>query len=322
VAAWENLQIALLKAAQGKSNRDDVRRFRDDRDARLRQLREGILTGSIPVGDHRFFWVRDPKMRRICAACFEERVLHHALMNVCGPILDRALIDDCFACRLGKGREAALMRARHFSRRYGWYLKLDIRKYFDSVDHGVLLAQLERRLKDPGILRILGRIIGSYSSGAPGRGLPIGHLTSQYFANGYLGPFDRWIREERGFSGYVRYMDDFAVWSDDPRVLREVWTKASDWLELNLKLRLKVGGQLNRSDLGMPFLGYRVLPTHFLLRPESRRRLFRRWQARVEEYEEGALDELQFQRRAESLLAFARFAATRGLRRRLLDVVG
>ena len=322
VAAWENLQSALLKAARGKSDRGDVRRFREDRDLRLRQLRDGILNGTVPVGNHRFFWVRDPKLRRICAACFEERVLHHALMNVCGPFLDRALIDDCFACRPGKGREAALMRAQHFSRRYGWYLKLDIRKYFDSINHGVLRTQLERRLKDRGVLGILERIIGSYSAGASGQGLPIGHLTSQYFANGYLGPLDRWIRETRGLSGYVRYMDDFAVWSNEPEVLRDVWAKVAEWLGLNLKLRLKDGGQLNRSGFGMPFLGYRVLPTHFLLRPESRRRLFRRWQARLQDYEEGALDELHLQRRAESMLAFARFASTRGLRRRLADVVG
>lgn len=134
---------------------------------------------GVSVGDYHYFKVFDPKERSICAAAFNERVLHHALMNVCHPIFERAQIFDSYASRIGKGTYAALDRASHFTKRYKWFLKLDFKKYFDSIQHGVVKSQLQRLFKDQELLNIFNSIIDTYEV-APSQGVPIGNLTSQY----------------------------------------------------------------------------------------------------------------------------------------------
>jgi len=192
VAEPDNLRLAFWKAAKGKRGKLDCRTFQARLDDHLHELREDLLADRVSVGEYHYFQIRDPKERTICAASFRERVLHHALMNVCEPIVERAAIFDSYACRRGKGRLAAIHRAQHFAVKHRWFLKLDIRKYFDSVVHTVLETLLETKIKDPAVLRLFGRIIDSYATGL-GRGLPIGNLTSQHFANFYLAPLDRFI---------------------------------------------------------------------------------------------------------------------------------
>ncbi len=135
-------------------------------------------------------------------------------MNLCEPIFERRSIYDSYACRKGKGRLAAIDRAREFCRRNRFFLKMDIRRYFDSVNHEVLRSLLRRMFKDERLLQLFKQIIESYET-TPGTGIPIGNLTSQHFANSYLGSLDRFIKEELRCRHFVRYMDDFVVWSDD-----------------------------------------------------------------------------------------------------------
>lgn len=190
----ENLRLAFQKAARGRRGQEVVRDFASRLDQRIAAMSVAIRDGTLPVGRFQQFLIHDPKQRVITAPCFEERVLHHAIMNVCEPLMDRWLIDDTFACRTGKGREAAIHRARRFTRDAAWFLKLDVRKYFDSVSHGNLVDFLRRRFKDRRLLELLTRIITSYRGGV-GIGLPIGSLTSQHFANFYLGWMDRFVKE-------------------------------------------------------------------------------------------------------------------------------
>ena len=201
-------------------------------------MSEAIREGTFPVGRFQQFLIRDPKERVITAPCFDERVLHHGIMNVCEPVLDRWLIDDTFACRAGKGREAAILRAQHFTRHNGWFLKLDVRKYFDSVPHARLMHFLERRFKDRRLLELLHRIIAAYR-GELGIGLPIGSLTSQHFANFYLGWLDRYVKENLRLGGYVRYMDDMLLWHDDRRRLEEAQRLCSGFAAEKLSLEFK-----------------------------------------------------------------------------------
>jgi len=177
VAGLGNLAAAAFRAAQGKRSRPDVAGFLGRVDDELAEMRRAILEGSIEVGRGQRFEIRDPKPRRIFAPCFRERVLHYALMALVGPVLERTLVDDSFACRTGKGTLAAVKRAQHHVRRFPWYAKLDVRAYFASVDHAILHERLGRVLKGPPLLHLIGRIIGSHQD-APGRGLPIGSLTS------------------------------------------------------------------------------------------------------------------------------------------------
>ena len=141
----ENLRLAFHKAACGRRGQAVVREFAVSLDVRLLEMATAIREGTFPVGRFPQFLIRDPKERVITAPCIDERVLHHAIMNVCEPVLDRWLIADTFACRSGKGREAAVLRALHFSRNAAWFLKLDVRKYFDSISHQRLLNLLEMK---------------------------------------------------------------------------------------------------------------------------------------------------------------------------------
>ena len=148
VLAYENLRLAFWRASRGKRERDETRAYRQRLDAELVRLRDGLADGSYPVGNYRTFVVYEPKERLICAAPFCERVLHHALMNVCAPLFERWLVADTFACRPGFGQTAALVRGEMLVRRYDWYLKCDIRKYFYSISHDVVAAMLRRKFKD------------------------------------------------------------------------------------------------------------------------------------------------------------------------------
>jgi retron-type reverse transcriptase len=144
IAERENLRLAAFKALRGKRAKADARRYLEKIETNLRQLGEQIRTKAVPLGRCRQFTIHDPKERLITAPCFEERVLHHAIMNVCEPIFDRWLLPDTYACRRGKGRVACLLRAQAFARRFPFFLKLDIRKYFDGIDHATLKEQLAR----------------------------------------------------------------------------------------------------------------------------------------------------------------------------------
>ncbi len=173
VLDWDNLHLAFWKARLGKRDRPDVRDFAVGLERRLARMADQLRRGTFPLGRGHQFVIHDPKERTITAPCFEERVLHHALMNVCEPVFDRWLIDDSYACRVGRGREAAIVRARHFAAGYPFFLKLDVRKYFESIPHRVLVSWLERLFKDGRLLDLFERIIASYQT-QPDRGLPIG----------------------------------------------------------------------------------------------------------------------------------------------------
>jgi hypothetical protein len=148
----ENLCLAYRKAARGKQDRQEVIQFRNNFAVNIAKLQNEIVRHQPDIGHYYFFMVHDPKPRSICAASFPERVLHHAIMNVCEPVLESFSIFDSYACRKKKGNRKALARAQQFTRQYAWYLKMDIRKYFDSIDHNILLELLRRRFKDRELL--------------------------------------------------------------------------------------------------------------------------------------------------------------------------
>jgi len=253
IADWSNLVEAAYRAALGKRSHPDVAEFLNSLDSRLASLRAEILGGTVSVGATTEFHIRDPKPRVIHAPCFRERVLHHAVMARVGPVLDRALIDDTFACRVGKGTVAAVRRCQQHARRFPWYAKLDIRGYFASIEHAVLQAQLARRFKSSRLLHLLGRIIDSHHT-APGKGLPIGALTSQYFANAYLGPCDRFLLESCRVSGVVRYMDDFLFWDLSrervTQTVEQVRAFAADELRLTVKDEFQLPPRVGRDRVG------------------------------------------------------------------------
>ncbi|HMP79350.1 MAG TPA: RNA-directed DNA polymerase [Pirellulaceae bacterium] len=309
----ENLRLAFHKAARGRRGQAVVQQFAANVDRHIAAMSAAIGEGTLPVGRFHQFLIRDPKERVITAPCFDERVLHHAIMNVCEPVMDRWLIDDTFACRAGKGREAAIQRAQGFTQHAEWFLKLDVRKYFDSVRHDHLLALLERRFKDLRLLELLKIIIIKSYRGELGVGLPIGSLTSQHFANFYLGWLDRFLKESLRVRWYVRYMDDMVLWHSSREALAEMHGRCAEFASQQLQLEFKPG-VVQRTGVGVAFLGCRIRPTHV----ELNRRSKRRWRRRVRVLERaerlGLISESNLQQRLVALTAFSKAAGAKSWR--------
>ena len=317
----ENLRLAFWKAAKGKREREGVRHFAENLDTEIAAMRAGLLAGDFPVGRFTQFKVFEPKERTIHAAGFPERVLHHAIFNVCEPVFERGLVADTFACRIGKGRLAAIARAREFAGRHAWFLKMDVRRCFESLSHEVLLGVLARKFKEAPLLTLLERIVRSHEA-APGRGLPIGSLTSQHFANAYLGLLDRFVKEELRCAGYVRYMDDFVVWAHDRTELADVRNAVREFLRKRLAVEFKAEPCPQRTARGMDFLGFRIFPQGARLSRRSKRRCARRCRGAERAHAAGRLTLRGLQARVTALLAFVGKADSAGFRRALFHPFG
>ncbi|MEQ9502707.1 MAG: RNA-directed DNA polymerase [Deltaproteobacteria bacterium] len=316
VANLGALASAFHRAARGKTGREDVERFRGRPYDNLAALGDGLRQGTAPSHVYRRFSIRDPKPRVIHAPVFEDRGVHHAVMAAIGPTLDRALVDDTFACRVGKGSLAAVQRAQVHTRRWPWYVKLDVAKYFASIPHDRLCTALDRKLKDREVRALVRRIVRGFGAG---RGLPIGSLTSQSFANFYLAPLDRCLAEDGRVRGYVRYMDDVVAWTQTRAEAERVRTMAAMLLQEVLDLRPKGPGFVQRSHAGLSFLGFRIYPGVLKLSRRRMRRYARSRRAWEALYREGVLDALALQRAYDAAFAITAHAEASGFRRADLE---
>jgi len=314
----ENFQLAFYKAKKGKESKKEVLQYTKHLDANLKKLQKEIVSGKLNVGNYHFFTIYDPKKREICAASFQERVLHHAIMNVCHPVFEKMQIFNSYATRKNKGTYAALQRAEVFQKKNRWFLKLDIRKYFDSIDHEILFALLQRKFKDRELLQLFKQIIGSYET-KKGKGLPIGNLTSQYFANYYLSYADRYIQQELKISSYVRYMDDMILWHNDKEKLkqssREITKFLNEFLALDLKTKV-----INSNIHGLSFLGYRLYGNRSTkLNKRSKKRFIEKAKIYSEKLNKNEWTQREYQKHFLPLLSFARYADTYKLRTKMFD---
>ena len=312
ICNYANLLKAFANVQKGKRGRVDMVDWRIHLEERLNILLEDLQRMDFYFGDYRVFKVHDPKERTIYAAAVRERIIHHAVINVCGWKLENGLIDDSYACRRNKGQLKAVQRAQFFARRHPWYLKLDVKSYFDSIVQRTMLSILEKRIKDRKVMRLFDELLASYAT-APGKGIPIGNLTSQYFANLYLDGFDRWAKTDDR-RDYVRYMDDMLVFGGHDDLL-ELKKRAADFMMENLELTVKKGGCLQPVGHRVDFLGYRVFPEKLLLNHRSKRRFHRRMRDLDEALVDGLLTEADYQLRATALTAFVAHADTYRLRR-------
>jgi RNA-directed DNA polymerase len=307
-ADLKNLYKAFWKACKGRRYTTSVMAYRAHLEANLLKLQAEILSGKVQVGDYQYFTIYDPKEREICAASFSEQVMHHALMNVCHERFEKAQIFDSYASRLGKGSHAAVRRAQTYSQKYGSYLKLDVKKFFASLSHDVMRLQLQELFKEPKLLQIFDQIISSYET-LPQRGVPIGNLTSQYFANHYLNGLDRYIKVHLKIKGYVRYMDDMVLWANDKNQLQNAAAAIEEYVRSVLKMELKpLVSHLMKQ--GLPFLGYQIEPYQIKLSQKSKKRYFRKMSLLHKQWHNGFLTESDCQRKARSLLAFVNAAHT------------
>lgn len=298
----DNLEEAYLRSVKGKRTRKVVSEFSENLDANLSQISSELSSGLYEFSPYHEFVIHDPKRRTICAAAFRDRVAFHAMMRVCHQVFDNYQIYDSYASRIGKGVYAALERAQKFCRTNRWFVKLDIVKYFDSIDQDVMMVQLCRLFKDPVLLQVFQRLLCTYETSS-GKGLPIGNLTSQYFANHYLAVADHFCKETLGVRCMIRYMDDVLMFSDDKRKLLEWCQSYKAFLHdmLHLELHPII---LNQTRYGLPFLGYVVYGDRLRLNASSRRRFRNRLAARKSEVISGSISEDRYVQRVTSLYAF------------------
>ena len=259
----QNLHEAFYKASKSKRLSAEVMIFNKNYEQNLENLRCSLTEGSYRHGKYRQFTIIDPKERIISAAPFADRIVHHAVINVLEPVFERQFIFHTYACRVGKGTHAAARYAFKKAKSCKYFLKLDVRKYFDSIDHSVLKHFLRRIIKDPRCLVLLFGIIDTYCVNqnelnvSDKKGLPIGNLTSQFFANLYLSALDHFVLEQLKPCGYVRYMDDIVVFENSKENLKSIFAAIQDFSSANLKLSLKTP-VFGLCKNGVPFLGWNI----------------------------------------------------------------
>jgi len=334
VVSWPNLVRAAAKARRGKRARDAVLRFDFDLERQLLRLQRDLISGEYRPGPFTTHWIHHPKPRLISAAPYRDRVVHHALMNVLEPILDRRFHPDSYACRVGKGTHAAARRLQRLMRRYRYTLQCDVRKFFPSIDHAILKGQFRRVVKDRRLLALMDLVVDSsneqepVASWFPGddlftpatrrKGLPIGNLTSQWFANWYLDGLDHLVTSHLRVGGHVRYCDDFVLLDNDRGRLREIVAATRDWLASR---RLKLHEErlcVLPSRTGRVFVGMRTWPTHRVVRAANVRAFRRRvgWMRRA--YADGRIHTREQVRcRFVSWLGYASQASSQRLLTRL-----
>jgi hypothetical protein len=271
LAGRANLELAAWKAMRGKRHRAAAQAWLADADARLDALAASILQGRAPQGRMTRFTIHDPKRREIAAACLDDRVLHHAIVNLAEARFERALSDAAFACRPGRGVHAAVAAVQRGLRHHAWVVHVDIDAYFASIDHAVLLARLARLFAGRDFLALLGRIVAA-GSRTPGRGLPIGSLTSQHFANLVLDSADRLLPTLPGVHAPVRYMDDIAWFCHSRDAAVASLARLRAHLREDLHLELKPRVVLRPAHRGLRYCGFRVYPGLLLPSPRKRRR--------------------------------------------------
>lgn len=302
------IREAAFRAARGKPKKGETARFLVDLEREVLALQAALRApvdspGSWRPGRERLLHIRDPKPRDITVVSFRDRVVHHVLMDAVLPELERCAIFDSYACREGKGQRAAVLRARHFARLHPWAWKVDIASYFASIPLDLLLGRLRARLRDEPMAARIER--AARGGTQPDRlcGLPIGSLVSQLLANFNLGLLDHWIKDDMGWKGYLRYMDDFVLFGERDALLT-VQPGVETFLADRLCLRVNPESTfLCPVEQGVPWLGLRVRPGSIRLQREAAQR-YRRKLSRIDAaVSSGDMPQDEGARRARGLLA-------------------
>lgn len=284
IISLKNIHEAWREFVSGKKYKTDVAEFLLKLSEHTYKLHNDLKNKIYVHGPYEAFAVNDPKPRSIHKASVRDRLLHHALYRQLYPYFDQKFIHDSYSCRDFKGTHRALDRFMQFSgkvsksnKRTCWVLKCDVRKFFASVDHSVLMAILKKHISDSDIIRLVGGVVESFKSTGPGKGLPLGNLTSQLLVNVYMNEFDQYVKHVLKQEFYIRYADDFVIMHHDRNALLEVLPKIEAFLESVLKLRLhpdKVS--IETVSSGVDFLGWVHFPRHRVLRTTAKRRMFKR----------------------------------------------
>ncbi|MBU2590002.1 MAG: hypothetical protein KKB39_04540 [Nanoarchaeota archaeon] len=277
LCSYENLLSAFKKARKKKTKKDYVRDFEKNLKENLLQLKYELLFHAYKPKPLNTFILRDPKTRKISKSEFIDRVVHHALYNIIEPIFERRFIYDSYANRKTKGTLKAIKRFNYFKRKVSknnkincFVLKADIKHYFETINHKILLSIIKKRINDEKIIWLIKMILNNYKKE---KGMPLGNLTSQFFANVYLNELDQFVKHKLRIKHYVRYVDDFVIFCDSRELLLQYQQKIIQFLKRELKLEIHpFKSKIVDYKRGIDFLGLRIFPYHMLLKKKNLRK--------------------------------------------------
>jgi len=329
IIAFDNLLLAARKAQKGKRYKPAVSAFHFQLEENLLQLHHQLQQKNYQPGGYRTFYVFDPKQRMISAAPYHDRVVHHALCNVIEPIFEKTFIYDSYANRKGKGTHKAIERYQKYAQQFQYVLKCDIRKFFPSIDHQLLKQEIRRKIRCPSTLWLIDRIIDNsnpqeahlqwfagddlFTPLERRSGLPIGNLTSQFWANVYLNRFDHFIKEELRVPGYIRYVDDFVLFGNDKRQINKWKADLTNYLATLRLIPHPHKTQIHQTKDGVPFLGFRVFPQHRYVRKEKVKRYRRYLKQNLRRKNEGKLSPQTLEDQLNAWLGHIRFGQNQRL---------
>ena len=313
LCSYENLELAFKRARRGKTLKPYVIEFEEKLKENLLQLQTELLSQTYKPEPLKTFIIRDPKTRKISKSAFRDRIVHHAICNIIEYTFDKRFIYDSFANRLRKGTLHAIKRFDHFKRKVSqnntikcYVLKADIKQYFETVDHEILLTILQKRIKNDKLVALIRKILVNYLGNVPGVGMPLGNLTSQFFANVYLNELDQFVKHKLRAKYYIRYVDDFVILHHSQKLLEKYKAEIDTFLQQHLVLNFHPQkSQVIKLHKGINFLGFRIFYHHRLLRKKNIKKFERKFEVMKDVYQQGLLDREKAVEKFEGWLAYA-----------------
>lgn len=298
LCSYENLKTAFKKARKGKTQKKDIIEFQKNLKYNLIQLQTSLLLQTYRPKPLETFIISDPKTRKISKSDFRDRIVHHAICNIIEPIFEKQFIYDSYANRVGKGTLKAIERftvfARKVSKNYrraAFVLKADIRHYFETVDQEILFEILKKKIADARVLWLIRLILQNYHTKEKGKGMPLGNLTSQFFANVYLNELDKFVKHILRVKHYIRYVDDFVIFSTSNAELERHKNNINIFLRRRLLLELHPDkSKIIPLYCGVEFLGIKIFPHHKIIKKRNLRKFKRKLNIFISEYDEGLVD--------------------------------
>lgn len=324
IISLENLFLAWQEFKKGKNKKIDVQGFEFNLEDNLFTLYRELKSKTYQHSNYTPFCIQDPKLRRIHKASVRDRVLHHAVFRILYPIFDKSFIFDSYSCRLHKGTHRAVSRLEKFTRRLSknnsrniFALKCDIRKFFDSIDQSILLDLIKRKINDDNAMWLIRLIVKSFEK-EKGKGLPLGNVTSQLFANIYLNELDQFIKHRLKIKYYLRYCDDFLILGKNKDYLIGLVSSITNFLKDKLESIIHSNKIIIRKyQQGIDFLGYVALPHHRVLRTKTKKRMFREVADKHQKLQRGLISQESFNQSLQSYLGVLKHCCGYKIKRKL-----
>jgi len=339
MCSLSNLDLAFKKAKKGKTHVDYVKNFEENLNNELQLLHTELTTQTYAPRTLKRFTIRDPKTRVIHASAFRDRVVYPALVNILEPIYERIFIYDSYASRKEKGTHKAVQRFDFWKRKItkngqkvknasnnnhvqGYCLKADIWHYFDTVDHNTLLTILQKKIQDRQVLWLIQKILHNFENSFAGKGMPLGNLTSQFFANVYLNELDYFVKHVLKAKYYMRYVDDFVILHQEKKTLSVYKEKINMFLKDNLQLELHPSkSKIIPLRNGITLLGYVIFYHYKILRKSNRKKFERNFSENLVLYEKEAISDIELMQRVKGWCGYAQWANTYRLRRKNFQIL-